>query len=142
MNFSKALQLTILLGVSALIGAAPALAADALHVELNKLEPQNNACRAYLVFENQTGHSFSGLTLDLVMFDKDGIIANRLAVDAAPLPAQKTSVKLFDIGDLACKDIGRILLNDVLDCRDEGGKVPNCVALIKPSSRADVALQK
>jgi hypothetical protein len=130
------------LAASLLACALPALAAESVRVELNKLEPQDGACRAYLVFENQTGQSFSGLSLDLVMFDQEGIIAKRLAVNAAPLPAAKTSVKLFDIDGLACADIGRILINDAIDCADENGDVPNCVTLIEPSARGDVAFEK
>jgi hypothetical protein len=142
MNISKRSLRATSLSVSLIIFIVPAFSAELMHVELNKLESQNSACLAYLVFENNTGHSFSDLTLDLVMFDKQGIIINRLAVNAAPVAAEKTSVKLFDIEDLACEEIGSILLNGVLDCRDEGGKVPNCVALLSPSSRANVALEK
>ncbi|MGH8502884.1 MAG: Tat pathway signal sequence domain protein [Gammaproteobacteria bacterium] len=125
-----------------IVGAASATAAETLRVELNKLEPQDDACRAYLVFENQTARSFSGLTLDLVMFDGEGVIAKRLAVNAAPLPADKTSVKLFDIDGLECANVDRILINDVLNCQDANGKVSNCVAQIEPTSRSDASLVK
>jgi hypothetical protein len=94
------------------------------------------------VFENRTGASFSNLTLDLVMFDSQGVIAKRLAVNAAPLPAEKTSVKLFDIEGLACANIGRILINDALDCEDEGGEISKCVTRIEPSSRSQAPLIK
>ncbi|MBA2408559.1 MAG: Tat pathway signal sequence domain protein [Gammaproteobacteria bacterium] len=125
------------------IAFAPSVtAAEALRVELNKLEPQEGACRAYLVFENGTASDFSRLTLDLVMFDSEGIIATRLAVDAAPLPADKTSVKLFDIDGLECANVQRILINDVLDCQDENGEISDCVARIDTTSRADAALVK
>jgi hypothetical protein len=132
----------LLIGAIIVTCIAPAFAAGSLSVELNKLEPQDGACRAYLVFENRTGTSFSGLTLDLVMFDSEGVIAKRLAVDAAPLPAEKTSVKLFDIEGLACANIGRILINDALDCVDEGGEISECVTRIEPSSRSQAPLIK
>jgi hypothetical protein len=140
MTFSKNLRL--LLGASLIACTFSALAAESLHVELNKLEPQDAACRAYLVFDNQTPHSFSGLTLDMVMFDKEGVISKQLAIDAAPLPVDKTSVKVFDIDGLSCDNIGRILVNDVFDCQDESGERKDCVALIKPASRSEVPLIK
>ena len=140
-HYHRNLQLTVL-GLSLTACGCSALAAQSVRVELNKLEPQDNACRVYLVFENQTAQSFSGLTLDLVMFDQEGIISKRLAVNAAPLPANKTSVKLFDIEEVACSDIGRILINDALDCHNTSGTVQDCVTLIKPSSRGNVALNK
>ena len=120
----------------------PASAADAIHIELNKFEPREEACRAYLVFKNGAGSTFTEFKLDLVMFDPDGIIARRLALDAAPLRADKTSVKLFDIEGLACAGIARILINDVLDCRDAGGEHADCIDLVTSASRNDVPLVK
>lgn len=142
MSYSRNARLMTLVSASLIACASSAFAADSLQVELNKLEPQDGACRAYLVFENRTSHSFSALTLDLVMFDHEGIIAKRLAVDASPLPADKTSVKLFDIEGLSCDNITRILINDVLDCREAAGKIPECVIQIEVSSRSEVSLTK
>lgn len=107
-------------------------------VELNKLEQVNNACRAYLVTQNLTDTHFQTLLLDVVMFDNNGIVAKRLAVDIAPLPADKTHLKVFDIVGLPCKEIGQLLLNDVLKCRDKQGKRNNCLSLIRVSSRDEV----
>ncbi len=139
---SKTWRLSLLCGAGLMTIGATAFGADSVRVELNKLEPSDGACRAYLLFENQSQHSFSGLTLDLVMFDTVGIIAKRVAVNAASLPADKTSVKLFDIEGLACEDIGRILVNDVFDCQADSGEVADCVSLIRPASRSNVSLTK
>ena len=73
--------------------AASSTSADAADgkvvVELNKLEPSGAGCQPYMVFENGTEVDFGSLKLDLVMFDGDGIIALRVAVDGAPLPPWK-----------------------------------------------------
>lgn len=128
------------------LGAAPALAAPAgggaLTVELNKLEDQGKACRAYLLFENGTGHAFSSLRLDLVMFDADGVVARRLAVEGAPLAEGKTSLKVFDVQDVPCAGIGRILINDVLACADGAEKREDCLGEIRATSRAATPLIK
>src|SRR3546814_11145369 len=71
------------------------------------------------------------------MFGGDGVIAKRLAVEAAPLPAGKTSVRLFDMEGLACDGVSRVLLNDVLACRDDSGEREGCLAAIATSSRTD-----
>lgn len=107
-------------------------------IELNKLEPRTDSCRAYLVLQNVTDGRFDSLKLDLVMFDSDGIIANRLAVETAPLPAGKTSLKAFDIGGLACEAIGRILVNDVLACEGAAVDAEGCLPLLSLSARGDV----
>ncbi|RKQ72738.1 Tat pathway signal sequence domain protein [Oceanibaculum indicum] len=137
------------LAVAGLAGTAPATAsaqasaqASGISIELNKLEEQPNACRVYMLFENPGQTEFSEFQLDLVLFDTNGVIARRLSLDAAPLRAEKTSVKLFDIDGLACPKIGRILLNDMLGCADASGKRTDCLKLIKPSSRVDAKFVK
>ncbi len=119
-----------------------AVEAVGVRVELNRLEPLDDACRVYLVLANGTAEAFDAFKLDLVLFDTDGVIARRLAVEAAPLRAQKTSVKLFDLDALPCDRIGTVLLNDVLACNSASGPVADCVARIETASRASAQLVK
>lgn len=113
-----------------------------VRLELNKLSALDDACRAYVVARNQTEADFDQLRADIVMFDADGIVNKRLAVDLAPLPAGKTSLKVFDIGGLACDDIGQMLLNQILDCRDADGERENCLADISVRARGPVPFIK
>ncbi|MFD0987033.1 hypothetical protein [Methyloligella solikamskensis] len=113
-----------------------------LSMELNKVETQGSACRTYLVFKNETDSSFKTLKLDLVVFDTDGIVAKRLAVEAAPLAADKTSLKVFDIGDVTCDKVGQLLLNDVTACADQDGEIDECIAKLDLKSRGDVDFTK
>jgi len=115
---------------------------DSLTIQLNKLETEGDTCRAYIVLENRSDLSFEALRLDLVMFDVDGVIARRLAVDAAPLAAGRTSVRVFGISNLACDNIGRVLLNDVLNCADATGERADCMDRIAPDSIAGVPFIK
>jgi hypothetical protein len=122
--------------------AAVAEETGTLSVQLNKLEADGDACRAYIVLENESGIAFEGLRLDMVLFDVDGVIARRLAVDAAPLAAGKTSVRVFGISNLACDNIGRVLLNDILVCQDATGDRTDCMQHIVPDSIAGVPFIK
>lgn len=115
---------------------------DSLTIQLNKLETEGDTCRAYIVLENRSDLSFEALRLDLVMFDVDGVIARRLAVDAAPLASGRTSVRVFGISNLACDNIGRVLLNDVLTCADATGERTDCMDRIVPESIAGVPFIK
>jgi hypothetical protein len=134
------------LGLLAGLLAAPALAQTAggetVSIELNKLEPQENACRAYLVVKNSGEQAIESLKLDLVMFDKGGIVAKRLAVQAAPLPVGKTSLKVFDVEGHQCPDIGSILLNDVLECTPAPEAPGGCLARIAVSGRDGLTFLK
>ena len=127
---------------SAAPSASLQTAPEAIQIELNRLEDQGNSCRAYLVIANPGAVSYTGFKLDLVVFDRSGTIIRRLALDLAPLRAQKTSVKVFDIADTGCKAIGSVLLNEVLDCRDSGGEISDCVQRVSTSSKLPVSLSK
>lgn len=110
----------------------------AVVVELNKVEQLENACRAYLLFENGHSSRFEEFRLDLVLFDSDGVIARRIAVEAAPLRADRSVVKLFDLADLQCETIDRVLLNDIAPCADEEGARQDCVDLVELRSRTAI----
>jgi hypothetical protein len=112
-----------------------------ISVELNKLEQEGSSCRAYLVITNPGTDAFSAFTLDLIIFE-GGTIARRLAIELAPIRPTKTIVKVFDIPQTACGDIGSILVNDVMHCRDVSGDVADCVDRISTSSKLPVTLSK
>lgn len=126
-------------------GAIQALAAGqtgALRLELNKLEASETGCRTYFVIANKDDRAYDAFQLDLIFFGSDGVIAKRIAVDAAPLRAAKTSVKLFDVGGLNCASIGSILINDVIACRSGAENHTDCIGAIAPESRLSVPLMK
>lgn len=111
-------------------------------VELNKLEPQEKGCRAYVVVANGSDTTYQSFKLDLVLFGTDGIIAKRFALDLAPLKGNKRTVKLFDLDSVACDGVGSFLVNDVLECRSEAGAVADCLARIKVSSLTKAQIAK
>ena len=131
---------TLILMIAGLVFAAGAVQAETgkVDVELNKLEALDGACRAYLVVRNGTKQRLDELKVDLVLFDDQGIVAKRLAVQLAPLPTGKTSLKVFDIAELPCPQVGQVLLNAVMSCRDATGKRPDCLSMLAPSAKGAV----
>jgi len=117
-------------------GTASAAGKGGIGVELNKLEAAGDACRAYLLLSNGTAAAFTALKLDLVTFDTDGIVQRRVAVEAAPIGAGKTSLKVFDISGIQGQAIGRMLLNGVMSCKGAKAEHADCLALVSVSSRA------
>ncbi|WP_020180812.1 hypothetical protein [Methylopila sp. M107] len=111
--------------------AAPAHAASGVSLELNRFEQKDAACRISLLIGNPGDKALDSLKLDLVFFDKDGVISRRLAVEAGPVRAAKTSVKLFDLPETPCDSVNKLLLNEVTAC----GGAEDCLALVTTSSR-------
>lgn len=133
----------MLLGVICITGKAwAAEAQQSVSVELNKLEANGKACRAYIVVTNPSDLAAQVFKLDLIFFRPDAVIERRVAVDLGPVRPAKKSVKTFELDGLPCDGIGRILVNDVVDCRDAAGPLAECLSRIALSSRAGVQLSK
>ncbi len=135
---------TALLAASfSLLSLGAATAQDgSLAIELNKLEPQGDDCRAYFVIDNKKDAAFDGLKLDLVLFRPDGVIGQRFAVELAPLKPKKRTVKLFDVSGTSCDEVGSFLINEVMECKTSNGEEPDCLKDIAVSSRTNNELAK
>lgn len=120
----------------------PASPLGAFSLELNRLDGVDGSCRVTLVEKNGTGATFSALKLDLVVFDKEGLVTKRVGVDAGPLKAGRTMVKTFELKELVCENVGRVLINDVLSCEADGIAPDACLDVVEPRSRASAMFDK
>src|SRR5512134_2240542 len=136
--------LAVAISIAAGVTAWSSASADPRFValELNKLEPQEKGCRAYLVVNNHTDAAFQSVKLDLVMFQSDGVIGRRFALELAPLRPKKRTVKLFDLDGVACERVGNFLLNDVIECQTDSGPVGDCLARLEVSALGPIQLAK
>ena len=139
---AAALAAGLMLAAAAAVAAPVSVQPGGLSVELNKLEAYDKGCRAYVVINNSSETAYQSVKLDLVLFQPDGVIARRFAVDLAPLKASKKSVKLFDIENLTCDRISSVLVNDVMECKSDTGVVTDCLAKMSLSSVSGAPLTK
>jgi hypothetical protein len=130
--------------ILALFSAAPVLSAEGrLTVELNKFEQdEGGGCRAFFLFRNQTGLTLEGFEMSLAVLNTQGVIDRLLSIDAAPLPAARTTLKLFEIPETSCGSISEILLHDIPSCRPQNEAETDCFALIDLDSKTSAALVK
>ncbi|OUS38199.1 hypothetical protein A9Q94_03195 [Rhodobacterales bacterium 56_14_T64] len=114
-----------------------------LQVELNKVEEiDGGGCRAFFLFRNQTGKSFSGFEMSLAILDGQGVIDRLLSIDASPLPVQRTTLKLFEIPEIACSNISEILLHDVTSCQPQNEDQMDCFPILDLGSKTSAQLVK
>ncbi len=129
--------------IAASVLAAPVLAAEGnLAMELNRVQDRDGKCVATLVMHNQLGHTLDRFNVDLYVFDRDGVVAQRVMIDLAPLPNDKTTVAAFPLSDGPCDGIGKVLVNNVPSCRSETGETVDCISRIAASSRNRIDLIK
>lgn len=138
-------KITTSLAVACLCSVPPFAFAQSgsLSVELNKFEPgEANGCQAYFLFRNDTGKSFEGFEMSLAILDSNGVIDRLLSIDAAPLPVQRTTLKLFAIPDIDCGNISEIVLHDMPVCKPQNEDNTDCFEFLELGSKADAALVK
>lgn len=131
----------------ALPGAAAAQAQDGrLTVELNKTEAgETGGCRAFFLFRNLTDATFAEFEMSLAILDSAAVIDRLLSIDAAPLPVGRTTLKLFEIPQIACTDISEILMHDIPACEAAAGgeeAALDCFALVDLVSRTSARLTR
>lgn len=130
----------VLIGLAA---AAPASADEArIGIELNKLEPAENACRSYIVVRNPAEQTFTAFNMEVLVFDTDGVIQNRIAMDLAPIRPNKTSVLIVNLAGIQCDKIGEVLVNSFLDCERGEERLGDCLARVDLSSKTAARLFK
>ncbi len=131
-----------ILAVAALAIAHPAPAQSGkLLVELNKLEESEaNGCRSFFLFRNGSGLTFEAFEMSLAVLATDGVIDRLLTIDAAPLPADRTALRLFDIPEIGCSKISEFILHDIPVCKPQNADETDCFLFIELNSRAGAAL--
>lgn len=133
--------LAILLLVASSLPQPSAGQSGQLLVELNKLEAgDDGGCRSFFLFRNGLDYGLDGFEMSLAVLDPDGVIDRLLTIDAAPVPAQRTTLRLFDIPETACADVSEIILHDIPVCSADNGQPTECFDVIELRSRAEAAL--
>ena len=114
--------------------------APAITVELNKLESAGPSCRSYFLVTNRTPDALKDLRLEVYLFDRKGVVLRRIALPFSGLRSERSKVVIFDLADLACTDLDRLLVNEVLTCTGEdGAPVKSCPDLVAVTTRASAA---
>jgi hypothetical protein len=122
--------------------ASEATEDNTVTLELNKLQASEKGCRAFLVVSNPSSTKYDKFQIDLVMFQSDGVIGSRFAVELAPLLPSKRSIKEFVLTDTQCDSIGSFLVNDIMECSADAGPVNDCLARLKVNSLTKVEISK
>ena len=109
----------------------------AVLVELNRTVVQDGACRLTFMAQNNLDADIEQIVFETVIFTTEGGVERLTLVDLGALPTARPRVREFDMGGLACEDIGRILFNGVDICTGEGLDAETCAAALSPVSRVD-----
>ncbi|WP_093120597.1 hypothetical protein [Salinihabitans flavidus] len=126
--------------LACLSGQAPADTAQGAHVsiELNALEPIEDACRISFLVQNGHDTDIEQAVYEAVLFDTEGRVDRLTLFDFGALPAARPRVRQFLVPGLSCADLGRLLINGVETCTGDGIPADACTDGLELQSRADV----
>lgn len=123
----------------AMVSSAKAEDTAVIAIELNNAVPADNACRLSFVAVNGLAVRIDALALEIVVFDAAETVRQVITLSAGAMPSGKTVVRQFDLPNMDCGDISRILLNGFAACDGNGLDPVSCLDRVKPTSRTDIA---
>ncbi|MHA7772614.1 hypothetical protein [Roseibium sp. M-1] len=86
-------------------------------LELNQLQPTaDGGCRLSIIATNGLERSMDQLGLEMVAFNKDGLVDQFLRLKFSRISAGKTKVLQFDLAGKSCDSLSRLHINDVMNC--------------------------
>ncbi|MGI9502678.1 MAG: Tat pathway signal sequence domain protein [Geminicoccaceae bacterium] len=129
--------------LAVLSAVSSAMAADGvISIELNKVDDTEQGCRPLFLFDNRSGHQLNKFQVELVLFDDKGVYSRQVLMDMAPLYEDKKIVASFLINEIACDEIGSMLVNALPSCANTTGADLNCIGLLEVSSKSSIPLEK
>ncbi|MGI9416961.1 MAG: hypothetical protein ACR2RA_03875 [Geminicoccaceae bacterium] len=80
--------------------------------------------------------------VELVLFDDKGVYSRQILLDMAPLYKNKKVLASFLIDDVACDEVGSMLVNALPQCANSAGDDLDCLGLLDVTSKSAIPLEK
>lgn len=108
-------------------------------LELNHVQPnESGGCRLSIIATNGLDRPVNQLGLEIVAFNKDGLVDQFLRLDFSRISAGKTKVLQFVLAGKSCDGISRLHINDVVNCAPPTVQDVYCPDLLELGNRTAV----
>lgn len=131
----------LLLAVSAVSQAYAQEAAPkaGLEVELNALAPSQKGCMMTFVALNNLAAPINKISFELAFFNDKNAVDRVTVLDFRDLPQGKKRVRQFDMPNVKCETVTRILINDTPVC--DGLAAGECMKGLVTRSQVSVPFE-
>ena len=111
-----------------------------LTIELNKVQQSQDGCRLSFIAVNGMGANLEKTAMEVVFFDANDVVSEMLLLDFGRLPTDKTKVVEFVLQQQDCRQISRVLVNDVVECSsaEQQNMTQDCFNALRTSNRAEI----
>ena len=110
----------------------------ALTLELNALQPSEKGCRLTFVVTNSFGVALDKVGFEVALFNQAQVVDRITVLDFKELPQGKTKVRRFDLGELDCTKITRVLVNDSTECAGAGIDPKACIRQLNLTTKSGI----
>ncbi|MGB3501509.1 MAG: hypothetical protein WBA44_07795 [Mesorhizobium sp.] len=128
--------------VAPLFASAPAAFSQEpgphLALDLNAAQPTEKGCRLTFVVANNLATTLDRAAFEMALFGKSGVVDRLTVLDFRNLPTGKTKVSRFDLPNVTCTELGRVLINDATECSGEGTAADACIRNLRTSSTSGI----
>ncbi|MCK7612012.1 hypothetical protein [Roseibium sediminicola] len=126
--------------IFSLAGAAQAQdLSGKISLELNQLQPiEGGGCRMSIIATNGLDRPMDQLTLEMVAFDKNGLVDQFLGLKFSRISAGKTKILQFALAGKACDSLSRLHVNNVTNCVPPSITDVYCPDLLDLSNRTPI----
>jgi len=119
--------------------AAAASPAKGLEVELNGLAPSQKGCMMTFVALNNLAAPISKISFELAFFNDKNAVDRVTVLDFRDLPQGKKRVRQFDMPNVKCETVTRVLINDTPVC--DGPATGECMKGLVTRSQISVPFE-
>lgn len=119
--------------------AATKLPGAKLDVELNALAPSQKGCMMTFVAENNLQAPINKVSFELAFFNDKNAVDRITVLDFRDLPQGKKRVRQFDMPNVKCETVTRILINDTPVC--DGPAAGECMKGLVTRSQISVPFE-
>jgi hypothetical protein len=110
-----------------------------LNVALNALAPSAKGCMMTFVAENDLATPISKIAFELAFFNDKNAVDRITVLDFRDLPVGKKRVRQFDMPNVKCEGISRVIVNDTTVC--DGPAAGECKAGLATRSETSVPFE-
>ncbi|MBX5218087.1 MULTISPECIES: hypothetical protein [unclassified Rhizobium] len=125
--------------VATVVQAQEAAPATSLDVELNALAPSQKGCMMTFVALNKLSSAINKVSFELAFFNDKNDVDRITVLDFRDLPQGKKRVRQFDMPNLKCESVTRILINDTPVC--DGPVAGECMKGLVTRSQISVPFE-
>lgn len=127
--------------VVAVLPAGASMASEpVLSLTLTDIKEVDSGCQGRFQLTNGLGHRVEHFKMVLAVFDRDGVLVDRLGVLVMPIRRDRPARAAVVLAPRPCAELGRVVVTDIPRCRVRGDTDDACRTFLHLDSHTRLPL--